>query len=156
MLTQSVRLCDTKKGLHEDLRLLEEDTPSVSCCRRQKSAADSGRSGTTRRALENFHRNTAQRVACNRQDHLEARNPDLEAHSCGVQVTLSTDGKLTEALHIGNDTTHKIQPDLPACCRKGALQLFCALESEPGPYESPMSINSATTTGTFESPRWRG
>ena len=72
-----------------------------------------------------------------RQNHLEARNLDLEAHSCGVQVTLSTDGKLTEALHIGNDTTHKIQPDLSACCRKGALQLFLLWSQKQATMRAP-------------------
>jgi hypothetical protein len=41
-----------------------------------------------------------------------------------VQVSLGPNGKLAETLHIGDDTTNKIQPDLSACCRKSSRELL--------------------------------
>jgi hypothetical protein len=57
------------------------------------------------------------------EDDLEAHDADLKAHGSSIQVALCTNCKLAEALHVRDDTSHNVQPDLPASSWERALKL---------------------------------
>jgi len=57
------------------------------------------------------------------EDDLKAHDADLKAHGSSIQVALCTNCKLAEALDVRDDTSHNVQPDLPARSWERALKL---------------------------------